>query len=210
MKSIKKYIFLLAILAFQISHSEDVNVARFEIQSDGVQDYLVVNFSFHTVEELFKDQIHLDNMKGREGLMDLKSKVVTYVKSNTNIRVNGEILEFGKGMIKLGNASFIRLEIKNMPKEIHSMNATISCFDGIFNQQNYLVFNVSDLKIKKTLSSVNDFNFVFGSTVGVEKSSPIEWWSISSFYILMIVVSILIFFLSIGKQGIGLSEARIQ
>ncbi|MEM9719281.1 MAG: hypothetical protein AAGA10_08545 [Bacteroidota bacterium] len=178
---------LMGLLLFSgSSYAHSLNVARFEIQSrEGVGDYLRIDFTFHALEHMFTGEVDFAAVNSKEEIDYIKSTFVEYIKSGLDIQVNDKALVFGKGLIKLGHSSLIRLEILNLPGKIHSVNAHISCFQEVERQQNLFVLKTEGVSFQHSLNSHNIFQVDFGIFPGPEGPIFSSW-----------VVSILIAVLS--------------
>lgn len=155
--------FLLALLLVSFgTYAHSLNVARFELQSIEERDYLIINFTYHALEETVISELNVENYFDREKVKELKSLTINYLKPGIHIKVNGESLILGAGMIKLGHSSLVQLEIENLPDEVLTMEAGITCFQEIEHQQNLFVFQSGDLHIREVLTHEDDFTMHYG------------------------------------------------
>lgn len=189
--------FVLGVFIFIpfFASAHNVHIAQFEIQEQDGHDYLVVNFTLKAFKEVLKNEKEYQLFADIEDIKTLEALAARYIKSRVDIKVNGESLVFGKEMIKLGHSSVLRLEIQNLPEEVHSVVLNIPCFEQMAHQKNIFVIQKEDFKFQESLKAENGFQSIYANYTTSDNSK----FSLYNYLAISIILLIIFLFLSLIK-----------
>jgi hypothetical protein len=163
---------------FLLAHNPLSAVYRLESQNDG--GVLKIYLTQAAVNKTLKD-IHGVDFINTLGEKDFKELIVSYIKDNIGIVINGSAIELEKGGIRYGNhETDLTFITSALPETINNIDLKITSFkDNEYHQTIFYLRKNDGTSEKIVLNSKNDFE----AKINFEKTED-------SFY--LIIVSIII------------------
>jgi hypothetical protein len=157
----KKILFLVMTIAMlpslAIAHTADI--ASFHLVDGNDPAQLHISFATAAAENLALVTTEQVTTTSTEQQKIFKERLVQYLKDSIEVVVNGDVIIFGSGQIKVGShQTDLIFSLKNMPKDIKSLSVKINSFENNSHQNNVFHYINGTVKKKTVLTHANNFS----------------------------------------------------
>jgi hypothetical protein len=132
---------------YYVESSEKVSVLTINLSQDGLNSALLKSY----------DRVEMTSMSSK----DFKELVVSYIKRNFSLEIDGDQFAIGEGGIKLGShQTDLKFVLPPISQDFKKMDVKIAAFQENENHQTIFSYNIMGLKNVKILSEENNYKSI--------------------------------------------------
>lgn len=204
-KHMKSKILLVAFFSLLqshlLAHNPQQASLKLFIQEKG--SFIDLSLSQYGIEQAFLKKYPKLEMSAIEA-NEFKELLIKYIKENIQLSANGQTLEVGTGIIKLGShETNLKFIVDSFPENIEYLEVTAPCFQENENQINFFTLVYDGKNTRAKLSKKNNFKAKYTfteSNIEVAYSPEKEMINIRSIVVILSILLMLFLILKFRKK----------